>query len=138
MSIFGPEASPLEVDISQAAIDLKITGFGQRARALLKRNRRAGSDTAVPEHVFRSAGGPDLVREVNGLILVSQFGDDFGLEITDRDQELLLGLQRCLPTAQRVVAELWRDGPPAAFAASFASEEDIPMPLCRTYPQHGN
>ena len=55
-SLFGSEPTLLEQVVFQAANDLKVTGFGQRTRAALRRNRSAESNSVLPYSMFKDVG----------------------------------------------------------------------------------
>ena len=129
--LFGRQPSSLEAAISQAANDLKVTGFGQRVRAVLRRNR-AAEDSILPGASYGDLVGPDLVRELNALWLLATAGDVNLPTSTRLDQELLGLLHPQLDIARAIVASLW-DGPLSDCAAVFVDYDNVPFPLCPMY-----
>ena len=123
----------LELAILGLAPDLKVSGFGQRTRAALRRNRDANDDTFLPHAAFKDIPGPDLVRHLNAISIVGASDADFGSQLGSADDQLLAALQRQLAEAQRFVARLW-DGPLSAVAASFVDYDNLPVPFCPMYP----
>lgn len=86
--MFTAPPTSLETAVAQASNDLKVSGFGQRTRAALRRNLAAGENTVLPDHVSRSIPGPDLVRHLNALILIHAVGNPYGNQPHDVDREL--------------------------------------------------
>ena len=135
----APPASPfrlqpteLEVAISQAADDLKVTAFGQRIRATLRRNRAAADSAALPHASYKDVVGPDLVRELNALCLLVA-SDTPHLPAPSRlDRELVGLLNNHIDIARAIVACLW-DGPLNDCATLFLDYDNVPVPLCPMY-----
>lgn len=126
------EPTELERVLSQGANDLKVTGFGQRTRAALRRNRDAGEDTFLPSSQSKDIPAPDLIRHMNTLIfhLLS------GMQVTHlakRDRDLLLALREALTVVTRLVASVWPKSM-RQVAASFIDYDDLPAPFCIMYP----
>ena len=130
--IFFRQPTSLEVAISQAARDLKVTGFGQRTRAVLRRNRAANENTILPHASYKDMMGPDLVRDVNTLYLMRSRTTD-PLTLTRLDQELLTSLNVQLDVARAIVAGLWMD-PLNECADLFLDYDNVPIPFCPMYP----
>lgn len=131
--MFATDPSPLESIVVQAVNDLRVSGFGQRIRAALRRNRDAGEMTILPEYTLRDLNGPDLVRHLNALVLMSKAKSPIENEFHDVDHELLDVLQQPLDTARQLVAEFWR-GPLLAVASAFIDDDNLPIPFCPMYP----
>ena len=131
--MFSLEPTTLETVVAQAANDLKVSGFGQRTRAALRRNRAAGDETVLPDHTFRSTCGPDLVRQFNALFLLRAVGNPFGNQPHDVDRELFLALQDSLQVARQMVAYVWA-GPLSDVATAFVDNDNLPVPFCPMYP----
>ena len=126
------EPTELEGVLSQGANDLKVTGFGQRTRAALRRNRDAGEDTLLPSYQNNSIPAPDLIRHLNALILHLQGGMQV-TQLANRDRDLLLALRDSLIVVTRLVASVWPKGM-RQVATSFIDYDDLPAPFCIMYP----
>ena len=131
--IFRRQPSPLEAAISQAANDLKVTGFGQRTRATLRRNQSAGCQTILPHASYKDVVGPDLVRELNALHLMMNSERPNALTLTRLDRELVAVLDGQLETVRAIVATLW-SGPLGDCAVLFLDYDNVPIPFCPMYP----
>ena len=134
MGMFPSEPTSLEAVVTQAAHDLKVSGFGQRVRASLRRNKAAGENTVIPDHFSRSFPGPDLVRHLNGLLLMHLTENPDGNDDHHVDRELYNALQNSLQIARHVVASFWV-GPLRDVAPAFVDEDNLPLPLCPMYPE---
>ncbi len=130
--IFLPEATDLEVAVSQAANDLKVTGFGQRTRAALRRNFEAGEATLLPTSQNQDIPGPDLIRHLNGLLYHLSAGIPAS-NIRRADRELLQTLRDCLLIVADLVASVWPKELRAT-ASTFVDYDDLPAPFCVMYP----
>ncbi|MDE0132299.1 MAG: hypothetical protein OXQ32_08590 [bacterium] len=131
-----PEPTSLETVVAQAANDLKVSGFGQRIRAALRRNLAAQDKTALPDHIYRDVPGPDLVRQFNALLLLAlthSAENPQGKQAHDVDRELFSALQSSLDIARQMVAYMWV-GPLSNVAPAFADHDDLPPPFCPMYP----
>ena len=131
-SPFHLQATDLEEAISQAADDLKITAFGQRVRATLRRNRQAASSAILPHASYKDVAGPDLVRELNALYLLVA-AEDSNLPAPSRlDRELVDLLNDHIDIARGLVAFLWDDALHDC-ASLFIDYDNVPIPLCPMY-----
>ena len=130
--IFTPDATDLEVVVSQAANDLKVTGFGQRTRAALRRNFEAGEATLLPTSQNRGISGPDLIRHLNGLLYHFSAGIPAS-SIRRSDRELLQALRDSLLVVADIVASVWPKNL-RAVASTFVDYDDLPAPFCVMYP----
>ena len=110
--MFATDPTPLESMVIQVVNDLRVSGFGQRARAALRRNRAAGEMTILPEYTLRGLSGPDLVRHLNALVLMHQAKSRIENQFHGVDHELLSVLQQPLDTARQLVAGLWAGASP--------------------------
>ena len=129
---WAAEPTELESILSQGANDLKVTGFGQRTRAALRRNRDAGEDTLLPSSQSKDIPAPDLIRHMNTLI----FHILGGMQVTHlgkRDRDLLLALREALTVVTRLVASVWPKSM-RQVATSFIDYDDLPAPFCIMYP----
>ena len=131
-SLFCGQPTTLESAILQAANDLKVTGFGQRTRATLRRNRAAGGGV-VPYAATKDIQGPDLVRELNALHMTSREDMPNPDIWTPVDQELVTVLYGQLDTVRALVGGLWAclatEG-----ASVFVDYDNVPIPFCPMYP----
>ena len=130
--IFCRQPTSLEAAISQAANDLKVTGFGQHTRAILRRNRAANDKTILPHASYKDVMGPDLVRDLNALFLMHSETPN-PLALTRLDQELIAVLNGQLDVARAIVATLWA-GPLSECAGLFLDYDNVPVPFCPMYP----
>ena len=133
-SLFGSKPTLLEQVVVQAANDLKVTGFGQRTRAALRRNRSAESNSVLPYSMFKDVVGPDLVRHLNALTLL--FNSEQPLQTSSpsrADEELFVALRDQLAVVRNLVAELWSD-PLNDHAKAFIDYDNVPIPFCPMYP----
>lgn len=126
------QPTELESVLSQGANDLKVTGFGQRTRAALRRNRDAGEDTFLPSYENNSITAPDLIRHLNALIL-HLLGGMRVTHLANRDRDLLLALRDSLIVVTRLVASVWTTSM-RQVATSFIDYDDLPGPFCIMYP----
>lgn len=130
--MYDSEPTPLETVILQAANDIRVTAFGQRTRAALRRNREAQDDTLLPFAQFKDIPGPDLVRHHNALSLLLLAGNE--MEVSGfSDRELLSALLDPLDLAKKIVAAVW----PIeleAIAREFIDFDNMPIPFCTMYP----
>ena len=124
---------PSKTVVAQAANDLKVSGFGQRTRAALRRNRAAGDKTLLPDHMFKDIPGPDLVRQLNALFFKQILGNPPDNHPRDVDRELLRALQDSLHLARQMVASIWA-GTRSDAAMAFVDNDNIPVPFCPMYP----
>ena len=131
-SPFRLQPTDLEAAISQAADDLKVTAFGQRVRAILRRNRAAGGNAVLPHASYKDIVGPDLVREVNALWFSVASDTPHLAAPTRLDRELLGLLEDHTDIARAIVARLW-DSRLNDCAASFLDYDNVPVPLCPMY-----
>lgn len=131
-SPFHLQPTDLEAAISQAADDLKITAFGQRVRATLRRNRAAQGNAALPHASYKDVVGPDLVRELNALWFLAASDTPHVEAPTRLDRELFGLLQDHIDIARAIVARLW-DSRLDDCAASFLDYDNVPVPLCPMY-----
>ena len=133
-SLFGSEPTLLEQVVVQAANDLKVTGFGQRTRAALRRNRSAESNSVLPYSMFKDVVGPDLVRHLNALTLLLNSEQPLQTSSPGRaDEELFVALRDQLAVVRHLVSELWSD-PLNDHAKVFIDYDNVPIPFCPMYP----
>ena len=134
MVMFDVAPTQLERTVVQAANDLKITGFGQRTRAALRRNRDAESNSVLPYSMFKDVVGPDLVRHLNALTLLLNSDQPVHTSSPSRaDEELLIALRDQLAVVKSLVAFVWPD-PLSEYARAFIDYDNIPIPFCPMYP----
>lgn len=132
--MFDIAPTQLERTVVQAANDLKVTGFGQRTRAALRRNRDAESDSVLPYSMFKDVGGPDLVRHLNALTLLLNSDQPLHTSSPSRtDEELLVALRDQLSVVRSLVASVWAD-PLSEYAKAFIDYDNVPIPFCPMYP----
>ena len=131
--MFTTDPTALESIVIRVVNDLRVSGFGQRIRAALRRNRAAGEMTILPEYTIRDLTGPDLVRHLNALVLTHKAKSPIANQFHDVDHELLDVLQQPLYTARQLVAGLWT-GPLRAVASAFVDDDNLPIPFCPMYP----
>ena len=127
------QPTELESVLSQGANDLKVTGFGQRTGAALRRNRDAGDDTLLPSYQSKNFPAPDLIRHMNTLIL-HLLGGMQVTHLAKRDRDLLLALRDALTVVTRLVASVWPKSM-RQVATSFIDYDDLPAPFCIMYPE---
>lgn len=132
MGMFEDCPTDLEVVALQGANDLKVSGFGQRLRAALRRNLKAGSNTVLPDYMAKDMPGPDLVRHFNGLFLLHAVGNPLGNQPHDVDRELFNALRGSLDTIGKMVAYMWT-GPLGNVASAFLDDDNLPPPFCPMY-----
>ena len=132
--MFDVAPTQLERTVVQAANDLKITGFGQRTRAALRRNRDAESNSVLPYSMFNDVVGPDLVRHLNALTLLLNSDQPFDTSSPSKaDEELLVVLRDQLAVVKSLVAFVWSDLL-REYARAFIDYDNIPIPFCPMYP----
>lgn len=132
--MFDVAPTQLERTVAQAANDLKITGFGQRTGAALRRNRDAEDDSVLPYSMFKDVVGPDLVRHLNALTLLLNSDQPLHASSPSRaDEELLVALRDQLAVVKGLVASLWPD-PLSEYAKAFIDYDNVPIPFCPMYP----
>ena len=132
-SLFQIEPSLLERAVVQAANDLKVTGFGQRTRAALRRNRSAESNSVLPYSMYKDVVGPDLVRHLNALTLLLNSGQHVENPHSKPDRELFAALRDQLAIAKMLVALMWTESP-SDHARAFVDYDNVPIPFCPMYP----
>lgn len=132
-SLFQIEPSLLERAVVQAANDLRVTGFGQRTRAALRRNRSAESNSVLPYSMYKDVVGPDLVRHLNALTLLLNSGQHIQKPPSQPDRELFVALRDQLIVVQILVALMWT-GLPRDHAKVFVDYDNVPIPFCPLYP----
>ena len=132
-SLFQIEPSLLERAVAQAANDLKVTGFGQRTRAALRRNRSAESNSVLPYSMYKDAVGPDLVRHLNALTLLLSSGQHVQNPPSKPDRELFAALRDQLAVVKILVAFMWTESP-SDHAKAFVDYDNVPIPFCPMYP----
>ena len=132
-SLFQVEPSLLERAVVQAANDLKVTGFGQRTRAALRRNRSAESNSVLPYSMYKDVMGPDLVRHLNALTLLLSSGEQVQDPPSKPDRELFAALRDQLAVVKTLVAFMWA-GSLSDHARVFVDYDNVPIPFCPMYP----
>ena len=133
--MFPQEPTSLEAVVAQAASDLRASRFCQRIRAPLRRHL-ATDKTEIPDHTYRSVPGPDLVRQLNTLLLAILTGAVENPQSTHPrgvDRELFKVLQSSLQIARQMVAYIWV-GPLSDVAPAFVDRDNLPPPFCPMYP----
>lgn len=132
IGMFEHRPTDLEIALLQAANDLKVSGFGQKLRAALRRNRKAGSKSVLPDYLAKDMPGPDLVRHFNGLFLLHAVGNPLGNQPHNVDRELFQTLPDSLSTLAKIVAYMWI-GPLGNVASAFLDDDNLPPPFCPMY-----
>ena len=117
----------------QAANDLKVTGFGQRTRAALRRNRSAESNSVLPYSMYKDVVGPDLVRHLNALTLLLNSGQHVQNPPSKPDRELFAALRDQLAVVKLLVAFMWTESS-NDHAKAFVDYDNVPIPFCPMYP----
>ena len=118
----------------QAANDLKVTGFGQRTRAALRRNRSAESKSVLPYSMYKDVVGPDLVSHLNALTVLHHSEQLVQEPPSKTDRELFVVLRDQLAVVKSLVAVLW-SGPLSDYAEVFIDYDNVPIPFCPMYPE---
>ena len=132
--MFDSPPTQLERALVQAAKDLKVTGFGQRTRAALRRNRSAESNSVLPYSMYKDVAGPDLVRHLNALAILPRDSQPLVQRpLSKIDRELFIVLRDQLPVVKSLVAVLW-SGPLSHYAEVFIDYDNVPIPFCPMYP----
>lgn len=132
--MFDSPPSDLERVLVQAAKDLRVTGFGQRTRAALRRNRSAESESVLPYSMYKDVPGPDLVRHLNALTLLPRDSERLVQgPVGNTDRELFGVLREQLPVVKSLVSVLW-SGPLSDYAEAFIDYDNVPVPFCPMYP----
>ena len=133
-SLFENKPTALECAVSQSANDLKITGFGQRTRAALRRNRSAESQSVLPYSAYKDVIGPDLVRHLNALTVLLNAEQPFATSPPSGvDQQLIVALRDQLAVVRQMVANMW-PAPLHPHAGVFLDYDNVPIPFCPMYP----
>ena len=132
--MFFQDCSTLESEVANASNDFKVSGLGQRVRAALRRNRSAGDQTVLPEYLSIDAPGPDLIRHLNALHLISLTDSPLEGQPGPGDRELIRALTESVQQVRQVVAYFW-SGSLQEIAPVFADDDCLPHPFSPTYPE---
>ena len=133
--MFDSPPTCLERALVQAAKDLRVTGFGQRTRAALRRNRSAQGTSVLPYSMYKDVAGPDLVRHLNAFAILQADSQPLvHRSLSKPDRELFIVLRDQLPVVKNLVAVLW-SGPLSDYAEVFIDYDNLPIPFCPMYPE---